>query len=126
MKYCFNNYFKILIYLYTDETLLSETIEAKIQKLHKYVTEISAQYHILELITEIQNELEQGGTIDVDHEKLLLDAMDILAKRGSNLLYCKCGHEIQDHVNFQQEITSGCKGKNQDNRPCDCKIFTLQ
>lgn len=102
---------------------MTETIEEKIKRLYKYIDKWAAPYHTHELINQILDELDKSPPLDKEHEKILLESMNKLLKRAySSPAYCKCGHEMIDHVKFQDEITSGCKGLTS-NKPCPCQGF---
>lgn len=105
---------------------MSETIEEKIKRLHKYIHEWAAPHHSHKLLDEIRTELEKGKTIDSEHAKLLTDCVDKLLKKVTTSVFCKCGHELQSHVNFQTGMQPGCQGKTPDNRLCACTIFRIQ
>lgn len=41
---------------------------------------------------------------------------------------CKCGHELQDHIKFEEikensELKHKCNGKTLDGKPCTCKVL---
>ncbi len=50
-----------------------------------------------------------------------------MSKRNSSI-FCKCGHELQDHIKFEEisensELKHKCHGKTSDGNPCVCKVF---
>jgi len=103
---------------------MSETIEEKIKRLYKYIDEWAAPHHTHELIIQIRKELENKTILDNEHEKLLLDSMKKLLERtSSSPAYCECGHEMIAHVNFRNEMNSGCKGLTANKEPCSCSGF---
>jgi len=91
--------------------------------LYKYIKEWAAPDHSRKLLAEINNELDNGVSIDGEHAKLLSLCIEKLLNMASPV-YCKCGHEIQSHVNFDTKISYGCSGSTP-NGKCDCTIFRL-
>lgn len=59
-------------------------------------------------------------------QTLLFLEVDEMSKSNSTPFICKCGHELQDHVKFEEieegsELKHKCHGKTSDRIPCPCK-----
>jgi len=51
-----------------------------------------------------------------------------MSKSNSTPFICKCGHDLQDHIKFEEikggsELKHKCHGKTLDDNPCTCKML---
>ncbi len=101
---------------------MSETLEEKIERLQKYVFEWAAPHQSRKILAEIQDEMNTGKSTDSEHEVFLIQCIEKLLKMATPV-YCKCGHEIISHVNYDAGVVTGCSGfKGQ----CTCTSFQIQ